>query len=588
MANHLRPWPIRLQLLKEDREDNVDENFPDENSGNNIEEHSEENSNYSESAEDTEMDVDLEEATLEQHLLKSDARGRPSTTLKGKNGFVWDTRAPECRSDRHSDVHPELTPGPADAALNVETIEQFWDLLFNEEIIETIVEQTNNKIEDVCAHLIAENKVETYHHHTDVKEIRAYIGVLYFAGLWKSSNIDDNRLWDKKNGITLYRCVFPRHRFSFLSSCLRFDDKNSREEGDKFAPVRKIWNIFIGNCQRYYTPSKKCTVDEQLLSFRGRCIFRMYIKSKPNKYGLKVVTLNDAETSYLIHAIPYLGKSIVRVGDRNESIPEYFFRKVTAPIHGTNRTVTCNNWFTTIPLLQRMLLDPFNMTITGTIRKNKWEIPAELKVASKEIPSTKFCHALHLTLLSHTPKKNKIVLLVSSYMHSREITNNKPNIILHYNETKGGTNSFDQLCHSYTVTRRTNRWPMRIFFGMLDQAIVNARILWKCKLKAANSNEKYSAIVCLERIYLHLVTPFLTERYATSTLRKDLKLAIAGILKKDVHSDQPYKRLQLTLRQRCAFCTRKEDKKTREACASCKRPICDNHRILFCNDCAGS
>jgi len=64
-----------------------------------------------------------------------------------------------------------------------------------------------------------------------------------------------------------------------------------------------------------------------------------------------------------------LGKSSSKIRVRNEAIPEYSFREVTAPIHGTNRTVTCDNWFTSIPLLQRMLKDPYNMTITGTIKK---------------------------------------------------------------------------------------------------------------------------------------------------------------------------------------------------------------------------
>ncbi|KAL6257875.1 hypothetical protein P5V15_011473 [Pogonomyrmex californicus] len=115
---------------------------------------------------------------------------------------------------------------------------------------------------------------------------------------------------------------------------------------------------------------------------------------------------------------------------------------------------------------------------------------------------------------------------------------------------------------------------------MLDQAIVNARILWTCKLQAINNNEKFTAIVCLERMYLYLVTPFLTERYATPTLCRDLKLGIAGILGKDVHCDEAYERIQLPSRQRCAYCTRKDDKKTKEACSSCRQPICD-HRLFF-------
>ena len=234
-----------------------------------------------------------------------------------------------------------------------------------------------------------------------------------------------------------------------------------------------------------------------------------------------------------------------------------------------------------------MLADPFRMTITGTIRKNKKQIPAEMKVASKEPPNSKFCHTPDMTMVSFTPKKNKVVLLVSSYLHTTETTNSKSNIIHHYNKTKGATKCFDQLCCSYTVTRRTKRWPTRIFYRMLDQAIVNARILLACKLRAAKRNEKCSAINCLEKVYLHLVTPFLKKRYEMVTIRKDLKLAIAGIIKKDVQSYQAYERSQLPKRQRCAFCTRKEDKKTKEGCAVCERPICDHHRIMFCKDCVG-
>jgi len=265
--------------------------------------------------------------------------------------------------------------------------------------------------------------------------------------------------------------------------------------------------MFINNCNKYYNSSNKCTVDEQLLEFRGRCAFRMYIKSKPDKYGLKLITLNDASTAYLIHAIPYLGKDATIDNPQKLPSSEYFFQAVTAPIHDTNRTVTCDNWFTTIPLLNRMLDQPFKISMTGTIRKNKREIPMEMKLASKNPPETKFCHAKDITLLSHTPKKNKIVLLASTYLHTQEITNGKPNIILHYNDTKGGTDTFDQLCHTYTVTRRTNRWPMRIFLGMFDQAAVNSRIMWR--LKVNNPKESTTAVVVLKRLVAHLTNPIL-------------------------------------------------------------------------------
>lgn len=86
----------------------------------------------------------------------------------------------------------------------------------------------------------------------------------------------------------------------FLSKFLRFDNKANRNKEDKFSPIREIRDIFISNCTRYYTPHRDCTVNEQLLSFRGKWSFRVYIKSKPDKYGLKLLLLNDAYTAYMV------------------------------------------------------------------------------------------------------------------------------------------------------------------------------------------------------------------------------------------------------------------------------------------------
>lgn len=93
----------------------------------------------------------------------------------------------------------------------------------------------------------------------------------------------------------------------------------------------------------------------------------------------------------MIYALPYLGK--IKLTDMlpNEKLTEYYFRK-TVPIHGTKRTVTCDNLFTSVPLLQRMKMEPYELKITGTIKKNKQEIPTEMKMSSKTPPDSKFCH----------------------------------------------------------------------------------------------------------------------------------------------------------------------------------------------------
>ena len=61
--------------------------------------------------------------------------------------------------------------------------------------------------------------------------------------------------------------------------------------------------------------------------------------------------------------------------------------------------------------------------------------------------------------------KNKIVLVVSNKVSDTNIgPTNKPEVILYYNKHKGGTDVFDKLCHAYSTTHSTKRWPMRFFW----------------------------------------------------------------------------------------------------------------------------
>ena len=178
---------------------------------------------------------------------------------------------------------------------------EFWSVLFNDKIISFIVGCTNAKIENVYADLIAQRiKIQTYHHRTDATEIRALIAILYHSGMWKTHRVDAEKLRRYGNGVSFYTCVMPFKRFIFLISCLCFYIKGTRNTEDKFAPIRKIWDIFINNCTKNNNTSNMCTVDEQLHGFRGRSSRRVYMKSKPDKYGLMQKSLNDAKTAYLV------------------------------------------------------------------------------------------------------------------------------------------------------------------------------------------------------------------------------------------------------------------------------------------------
>lgn len=111
-------------------------------------------------------------------------------------------------------------------------------------------------------------------------------------------------------------------------NCFRFDDKSTREERrsqDNFAPIRELWEPFIQTCRNNYKCGTYATIDEQLMGFRGRCPFRMYIPSKPTKYGLKVVMMCDSKTNYMLDAMPYVGKTNLN----GESLGTYYVKTLS-------------------------------------------------------------------------------------------------------------------------------------------------------------------------------------------------------------------------------------------------------------------
>ncbi|CAK1581616.1 unnamed protein product [Parnassius mnemosyne] len=89
-----------------------------------------------------------------------------------------------------------------------------------------------------------------------------------------------------------------------------------------------------------------------LCSFRGRCLFRVYMKSKPAKYGIKILCLCDSRNHYLYNAFIYTGKTeSIRT---DVSIPTRTVLELVGPLKNSNRNITADNWFSSIELVDKL------------------------------------------------------------------------------------------------------------------------------------------------------------------------------------------------------------------------------------------
>jgi len=134
-----------------------------------------------------------------------------------------------------------------------------------------------------------------------------------------------------------------RNRFKLLLCLLRFDDKTTREERrqvHKLAPIAEIWDTFAGNCVDSYNPGECCTVDEHMLSFQGRCSFKMYLPSKPDKYGIKIFALTCSHCYFLWNASIYKGRQ--RTGIEH-NLAANVVKKLVEPWSKSGSNITMDN-----------------------------------------------------------------------------------------------------------------------------------------------------------------------------------------------------------------------------------------------------
>lgn len=206
------------------------------------------------------------------------------------------------------------------------------------------------------------------------------------------------------------------------------------------------------------------------------------------------------------------------------------------------------------------------LTYVGTLRKNKKEIPPEfLPSKRREVGSAIYGFTRNITLVSHVPKQGKAVLLVSS-MHQKkcqDLDENKPEIVSYYNLTKGGVDALDEKCTKYCCSRRTQRWPMSIFYRMLDISTNNAHILYQSRL----------------------VEPHLQRRLESPYTKEELKLAIKRILGVEAKESAVINNEKLEKRKTCSMCNPKLKRKTSYYCNICMKAICLEHAKKVCQEC---
>lgn len=193
-----------------------------------------------------------------------------------------------------------------------------------------------------------------------------------------------------------------------------------------------------------------------------------------------------------------------------------------------------------------------------------------------------FAFQKNFTLVSYVPKKSQAVILLSAEHQddkvSDESTKCKPDIILHYNDTKGAVDATDQMAQKYTTQRKTARWPMAMFYHMIDISAINAYKIWIMHNPDYAKGYLDGRRKFLLELGKDLAKENMTFRYRNPNgLHISIKEHILKIIPELQLHDIPQDPGREAVQGRCFLCSRTKDRKSRQRCLKCNRFVCVEH-----------
>ena len=136
------------------------------------------------------------------------------------------------------------------------------------------------------------------------------------------------------------------------------------------------------------------------------------------------------------------------------------------------------------------------------------------------------------------------------------------------------------MCSNMGTNRKTKRWPLCIFYNMLNLSTINAYAIYVSN-NVRNKKKPLSRRDFVTKIADQLMEPWLRNRLQTVTLRRDIRANIQEILGDSSNIEVPAS----NIRKICYLCPSKARRMTKHRCIRCRNAICGTHNVDICTSC---
>ena len=242
-------------------------------------------------------------------------------------------------------------------------------------------------------------------------------------------------------------------------------------QDDRLQKIRLLLNHLNNTTAEVYMPYKDLSLDESMMLWRGRLVFRQYIKNKRHKYGVKFFELctNDG---FVLKTEIYSGTKFADIQSMGQTAAIVIH--LMNPYLDKSYHVFTDNWYNSVPLTKYM--SDRKTYITRTLRadrKHQPEAVSKKKLkkgemvfqSSDDITITKWKGKRDVRMITNTFVP-EIVETVNRYGKTKD----KPNVVDVYNQNMSGIDQSDQMLSYHSGLWKTIRWYIswRSFWQMLS------------------------------------------------------------------------------------------------------------------------
>lgn len=261
--------------------------------------------------ESDESDVEVEEAVMaDSDESDSDGSGDSSDD----EATPIDHRNAEWRSDILEDGVDHFlafdefsgTVNELDAASNPF---DFFQLIFDDDTFDMIADETNR-----YASQCQREKPDSKWQEVSAKEIKLFIAINILMGIVKLDAFEDYWSTDQRLHQSSIASLMSRNRYERINRYLHLNNTEQavprgQPGHDKLHKVRPLLEHVRQKFAALYKPGCSVSIDEAMIKYNGRLLFKQYMKGKPTPWGIKVWCCAEPKTGYLLDFQVYTGKS---------------------------------------------------------------------------------------------------------------------------------------------------------------------------------------------------------------------------------------------------------------------------------------